>query len=41
VDVDRTLRDLMAREDVDGNQQITIEDHGPKVILAFPLLARM
>ena len=32
VDVDRTLKDLIAREDIDGNQQITIDDHGPKHI---------
>lgn len=32
VDVEQTLKDLMAREDVDGNQQITIDDHGPKHI---------
>jgi neutral trehalase len=31
VDVDRTLRDLLDREDVDKNNQITIEDNGPKV----------
>ncbi|EXJ95703.1 neutral trehalase [Capronia coronata CBS 617.96] len=32
VDVDRTLKDLIEREDIDGNQQITIEDNGPKHI---------
>ncbi|OAP58629.1 hypothetical protein AYL99_07719 [Fonsecaea erecta] len=32
VDVDRTLQDLLEREDVDKNQQITIEDNGPKHI---------
>ena len=32
LDVERTLADLEAREDVDGNQQITIDDHGPKHI---------
>lgn len=31
VDVDRTLKDLLDREDVDRNHQITIEDNGPKV----------
>lgn len=31
MDVDRTLKDLIDREDIDGNQQITIEDNGPKV----------
>ena len=30
VDVDRTLKDLLDREDVDRNHQITIEDNGPK-----------
>lgn len=33
VDVDRTLKDLLEREDIDGNQQITIDDQGPKVRL--------
>ncbi|EXJ89801.1 neutral trehalase [Capronia epimyces CBS 606.96] len=32
VDVNRTLKDLIEREDIDGNQQITIEDNGPKHI---------
>ncbi|KAK5064564.1 hypothetical protein LTR84_000397 [Exophiala bonariae] len=32
VDVERTLKDLITREDIDGNQQITIEDNGPKHI---------
>lgn len=31
MDVDRTLKDLLDREDVDRNHQITIEDNGPKV----------
>lgn len=31
VDVPRTLRDLFAREDINGDQQITIDDQGPKV----------
>ncbi|KIV83023.1 hypothetical protein PV11_05084 [Exophiala sideris] len=32
VDVERTLKDVLEREDVDRNQQITIEDNGPKHI---------
>ncbi|KAJ9604149.1 alpha,alpha-trehalase nth1 [Cladophialophora chaetospira] len=32
VDVERTLKDLLDREDVDRNHQITIEDNGPKHI---------
>jgi alpha,alpha-trehalase len=32
VDVQKTLKDLHDREDVDGDQQITIDDHGPKHI---------
>ncbi|KIV96446.1 hypothetical protein PV10_00316 [Exophiala mesophila] len=32
IDVERTLKDLIDREDIDGNQQITIEDQGPKHI---------
>jgi alpha,alpha-trehalase len=32
VDVEQTLKDLIAREDLDGNEQITIDDHGPKHI---------
>ena len=31
-DVDKTLKELLAGEDTDGNYQITIEDTGPKVI---------
>jgi hypothetical protein len=31
VDVDRTLKDLSRREDIDGDSKITIEDNGPKV----------
>lgn len=31
-DVDKTLKELLASEDTDGNYQITIEDTGPKVI---------
>ena len=31
VDVEATLRSLLAREDTDSNMQITIEDDGPKV----------
>ena len=31
VDVERTLKELEEREDSDGNQQITIDDVGPKV----------
>jgi len=35
--VERTLKDLHEREDLDNNQQITIEDNGPKVSLwSFP-----
>lgn len=30
--VDATLESLKAQEDTDGNMQITIEDHGPKVL---------
>lgn len=33
VDVDATLEHLLEREDSDRNQQITIEDVGPKVCL--------
>lgn len=32
VNVDETLRDLHEHEDIDGDQQITIDDHGPKHI---------
>ncbi|RMZ76757.1 hypothetical protein DV737_g4666, partial [Chaetothyriales sp. CBS 132003] len=32
IDVERTLKDLIEQEDVDGDQQITIDDHGPKHI---------
>ncbi|RMZ87966.1 hypothetical protein DV736_g4819, partial [Chaetothyriales sp. CBS 134916] len=32
IDVQRTLKDLIEQEDVDGDQQITIDDHGPKHI---------
>lgn len=32
VQVDATLESLKAQEDTDGNMQITIEDHGPKVL---------
>ena len=31
VDVEATIRSLLAREDTDANEQITIEDGGPKV----------
>ena len=31
VPVDATLKELLRREDTDGNMQITIEDEGPKV----------
>ncbi|RAH46020.1 alpha,alpha-trehalase [Aspergillus brunneoviolaceus CBS 621.78] len=31
IDVDKTLHDLLKREDTDQNMQITIEDVGPKV----------
>jgi neutral trehalase len=31
--VEQTLKDLHEREDLDNNQQITIEDNGPKVSL--------
>ena len=30
--VDETLKELIEREDLDGNEQITIDDHGPKCI---------
>lgn len=33
VDVDSTLKTLLAQEDTDGNVQITIEDAGPKTML--------
>jgi len=32
VDVEATLNDLHEREDINGDQQITIDDHGPKHI---------
>jgi alpha,alpha-trehalase len=32
VDVEQTLKDLIAREDINGDHQITIDDHGPKQI---------
>ncbi|KAK5105844.1 hypothetical protein LTR62_001974 [Meristemomyces frigidus] len=32
LDVDETLKNLLAREDTDHNIQITIDDHGPKSI---------
>ncbi|RMD42379.1 hypothetical protein DV735_g2732, partial [Chaetothyriales sp. CBS 134920] len=32
IDVERTLKDLIEHEDVDGDQQITVDDHGPKHI---------
>ena len=31
INVEQTLRLLLQREDTDGNEQITIEDLGPKV----------
>jgi alpha,alpha-trehalase len=31
VHVATTLKDLQQREDTDGDWQITIDDHGPKV----------
>lgn len=31
IPVQSTLRSLLAREDTDGNMQITIDDDGPKV----------
>jgi len=31
IDVEETLRALLAREDTDNNVQITVEDLGPKV----------
>lgn len=31
VDVEATLKSLLAREDTDSNWQITIDDDGPKV----------
>lgn len=31
VNVATTLKDLQQREDTDGDWQITIDDHGPKV----------
>ena len=31
VDVERTLKDLLDREDMDKDHQITIDDNGPKV----------
>jgi Neutral trehalase Ca2+ binding domain len=33
VNVATTLNDLQQREDTDGDWQITIDDHGPKVRL--------
>lgn len=35
IDVDTTLKELLAREDTDKNFQITIDDHGPKVGLSL------
>lgn len=32
IQVDPTLESLSKQEDTDGNMQITIEDHGPKVL---------
>ena len=32
VDVEQTLRDLREREDIDNDQQITVDDNGPKQI---------
>ncbi|KAJ4145210.1 hypothetical protein LMH87_004065 [Akanthomyces muscarius] len=32
IQVDATLESLKSQEDTDGNMQITIEDHGPKVL---------
>lgn len=32
IDVEATLKSLLAREDTDSNMQITIEDNGPKVL---------
>ncbi len=32
IPVDSTLKSLLAREDTDQNIQITIDDHGPKVL---------
>lgn len=31
VDVEKTLKELEEREDMNGDQQITIDDDGPKV----------
>jgi Neutral trehalase Ca2+ binding domain len=36
VHVSSTLKDLQEREDTDGDWQITIDDHGPKVRLPEP-----
>ena len=38
VDVEATLKSLLAREDTDSNMQITIEDDGPKVCFPFIVL---
>lgn len=32
VNVDQTLKDLFEKEDIDGDHQITVDDHGPKQI---------
>lgn len=32
IQVEPTLESLSKQEDTDGNMQITIEDHGPKVL---------
>ena len=35
IPVDSTLQKLLAQEDADRNEQITIEDQGPKVTTLF------
>jgi alpha,alpha-trehalase len=40
IDVEKTLETLLAREDSDGNYQITIDDKGPKVHI-HPLYLQM
>lgn len=41
IPVDATLSSLLSREDTDGNQQITIEDSGPKVSHSSRLISAL
>jgi hypothetical protein len=38
IDVESTIRELLEREDLDGNFQITLDDNGPKVYAQLPYI---